>query len=89
MLHLSLYTTSGCHLCNHAEEFLNILGQHPQLHSQFQWSSVEISESDALIERYGVRIPVIGTDNGDEIGWPFEMEQLGEWIYSCLVQKSQ
>ncbi|WP_252179971.1 glutaredoxin family protein [Endozoicomonas sp. 4G] len=84
MLHLSLYTTSGCHLCDHAEEFLNILGQHPQLHNQFRWSTVEISTSDDLIERYGVRIPVIASEKGDEIGWPFAMEQLGEWIFNQL-----
>ncbi|WP_062270224.1 glutaredoxin family protein [Endozoicomonas arenosclerae] len=87
MLHLFLYTTSGCHLCEHAEEFLNVLGQHPQLHNQFQWSPVEISESDALIESYGVRIPVIATEDGQEIGWPLEMEQLGEWIYNHLVNQ--
>ncbi|WOG25368.1 glutaredoxin family protein [Endozoicomonas sp. 8E] len=88
MLHLSFYTTSGCHLCDHVEEFLIILGQHPQLHSQFCWSAVEISVSDDLIEQYGVRIPVIATEEGDEIGWPFEMEQLGEWIYNHLTEHS-
>nr|WP_306670905.1 MULTISPECIES: glutaredoxin family protein [unclassified Endozoicomonas] len=87
-MHLSFYTTSGCHLCDHAEEFLNILGRHPQLNSQFRWSAVEISASEDLIVRYGVKIPVIATEQGDEISWPFEMEQLGEWIYNHLNEHS-
>ncbi|MGB0360525.1 MAG: glutaredoxin family protein, partial [Endozoicomonas sp.] len=48
---LLLYTTSGCHLCEEAVSVLNSL--------DFEWFPVEISTHDSLIERYGLRIPVI------------------------------
>lgn len=85
MLQLLLYTTSGCHLCEEAEDLLKVLGQHPQLKNRFNWKPVEISESDALIDQYGIRIPVIQLEaDQSEIGWPMTMESLGEWIYQKL-----
>ena len=87
MIRLSLMTTAGCHLCDDAEELLKTLGQHPQLCSQFDYQLVEIAEHDQLIEQYGVRIPVITTGESDkELGWPFSLEQLGEWIYNLLPE---
>ncbi|WP_051789532.1 glutaredoxin family protein [Endozoicomonas montiporae] len=46
-----------------------------------QWLPIEISNSDELIDRYGIRIPVIkeqGTEK--EAGWPFDFEQLHDWV---------
>lgn len=37
---------------------------------------VDIAESDELIERYGVRIPVLKfNDYAEELGWPFDSTQ--------------
>ena len=35
---------------------------------------VDIADSDALMERYGTRIPVLANAAllGEEIGWPFD-----------------
>ena len=74
---LKLYTTSGCHLCEQAEVLLNDL----KAQGICQWQPVEISESDDLIERYGIRIPVVGREGrADELGWPFSLEQLRQWV---------
>ena len=68
MITVQLYTTLGCHLCEQALALLN------ELHAELDLSieTVEIAESDELVERYGVRIPVITrTGSLKELGWPF------------------
>ncbi|WP_066014325.1 glutaredoxin family protein [Endozoicomonas atrinae] len=76
MIQLTLYTTSGCHLCEEAEEMLNFL-QNQQV---CRWVAIEISEDDRLVDLYGVRIPVIATEEGRELGWPFTLEALNDWL---------
>jgi 2-C-methyl-D-erythritol 4-phosphate cytidylyltransferase len=68
-----LYTTQGCHLCEQAEALLLPLLRTEML----QMQSVEIADDDALIERYGIRIPVIRmSDSDEELGWPFDWAML-------------
>jgi len=63
-----LYSTLDCHLCEQALALIE-----PMLSADLVLTVVDISDSDALIERYGVRIPVIvRTDTGTELGWPFD-----------------
>ncbi|MGI2027925.1 glutaredoxin family protein [Endozoicomonas acroporae] len=76
MIQLTLYTTSGCHLCEQAEQMLNFL----QKQQVCRWVAVEISEDDRLVDRYGVRIPVIASAEGRELGWPFTLEALNQWL---------
>lgn len=76
-----LYTTSGCHLCELAEQMLNTLAAD----GACLWQPVEISNHDQLVEMYGVRIPVISKTAGhankqQEIGWPFSLTELQEWL---------
>ena len=74
---LKLYTTTGCHLCEQAEALLQTL--HKQ--GLCQWRAVEIADTDELIEQYGIRIPVVAnSDTGEDLGWPFTLEQLLEWL---------
>ncbi len=61
---LLLYTTTGCHLCEHAEEILYAQG--------VPFKPVDIADDLALIKRYGVRIPVLADSAGNELGWPFD-----------------
>ncbi len=70
---LYLYTTLGCHLCEQAESLLL-----PHLTAlNYQLQAVEISDSDQLMDAYGIRIPVIRReDSGAELGWPFDTELL-------------
>jgi hypothetical protein len=75
---LILYGTSACHLCEIAEQMLEAdLGAElpERLHK------VDISESDELFERYGVRIPVLRHPDGRELGWPFDSSQLAAFLH--------
>lgn len=73
---LTLYTTAGCHLCEEAELILRYCQQYEP---GIQWQSVDIAEDPALVERYGLRIPVIRKDDA-ELGWPFDPGQvMGFW----------
>lgn len=60
-----LYTTSGCHLCERAEALIhNMLGISVRL--------VDIADNTDLLERYGIRIPVLRRwDGAEELDWPF------------------
>lgn len=66
---LHLYTTVGCHLCEVAESIIDPIADRNQLVVE----RVEIADSDALLQRYGVRIPVIRPHGSTlELGWPFD-----------------
>ena len=67
-----LYGTSACHLCEVAQEILRAT-LNPEF---FEIELVDIVESDALVEAYGVRIPVLQREDGGELGWPFGVEEL-------------
>lgn len=67
-----LYGTSACHLCEEAESMLVQQGA--------EYRSVDISESDELFERYGLTIPVLKNDNGQELNWPFSPQQLAGFL---------
>ena len=54
----------------------------PEIDEQFSLLPVEIASDDALVEQYGIRIPVI-KEFDREIGWPFELEELKEWLTSA------
>lgn len=61
---LILYGTEYCHLCEQAQAML--------IEAALPWNDVDIAEDDALMARYGTRIPVLlRQDNGQELGWPF------------------
>lgn len=68
MTSLILYTTAGCHLCELANAILQTLSHQHQLII----ITTEIGDNDALVERYGIRIPVVQFPDNTEIGWPFD-----------------
>ncbi|PHS73262.1 MAG: thioredoxin family protein [Cycloclasticus sp.] len=81
MIELTFYTTDRCHLCEEAKSLLQqLLAKAPE---SYQIEIIDISDSDALIEQYGTRIPVIkkSTDN-DDLGWPFEFASLLAYVES-------
>ncbi|MDG4555067.1 MAG: glutaredoxin family protein [Candidatus Competibacter sp.] len=64
---LVLYTTSGCHLCEQAEALVR--------RQTTGVGTVEIVDDEELLERYGVRIPVLRRlDTGNELDWPFDAD---------------
>jgi len=69
---LILYTTSGCHLCELAEEILYA--------QNLRFTPVDIADDIELIQRYGVKIPVIADQQGRELGWPFDGTGLSAWL---------
>ena len=69
---LTLFGTSACHLCELAEALLVQAGA--------GFEHVDISDSDDLFERYGTTIPVVRTEEGRELNWPFDAQMLAEFL---------
>ncbi len=70
---LLLYGTTFCHLCEQAEAMLHAAG--------VSADHVDIAEDDALLEKYGKRIPaVLREDNGKELSWPFDEAAVKRFI---------
>ncbi len=62
---VELYGTSGCHLCDQAKDILRL--------ADIAYTPVDVADSDALLEKYGMRIPVLRRADSDaELGWPFD-----------------
>lgn len=73
MTQLVLYTTSHCHLC---EQALALLINTKQQYT-IDWLTKEISDDDELIEKYGIKIPVLQrVDNHAELNWPFSADDI-------------
>ncbi len=72
MIHVQLYTTAACHLCQLAEDILakvDVMVEH-----------IEIGDDDDLVSRYGIRIPVIRFPDNSELDWPFALVDIAEKI---------
>jgi hypothetical protein len=71
-----LFGTLGCHLCELAEAELMPLVEHGLM-----VELVDIGESQALFDAYGLRIPVWRrVDTGAELDWPFDAEQVVAFV---------
>ncbi len=83
MNHYILYGTTACHLCEQAEHMLRWAATGPGIN--FEYRNVDISESNALFERYALSIPVLRSDDdqGRELNWPFEAECLLAFLQGC------
>lgn len=70
---LTLYGTQGCHLCDEAERLLNQAKRARPL----QWQYIDIALDDELVEKYGVKIPVLESTNESGavtvLHWPFSL----------------
>jgi len=67
-----LFGTLGCHLCEVAEAELMPLVEHGLL-----VELIDIAESEAMNDVYGLRIPVLRrTDTGAELDGPFDTGQV-------------
>ena len=74
---LELMTTEGCHLCEHATPLL-VAGLDPNV---FEVDLVDIAFDDQLMNLYATRIPVlVDSQSGAELDWPFDMQQLAEFV---------
>lgn len=68
-----LYGTEFCHLCDEAKAILCKTG--------IEADYIDIAEDDALLEKYGIRIPVlVNVNTGAEIGWPFDVAAISRFL---------
>ncbi len=72
-----LYTTVGCHLCDDALAVLQSV-LNPEV---FEIRLLDIADDDTLMEKYGVRIPVLQEPaSGRELDWPFQVEDVVRFL---------
>lgn len=64
-----LYGTLGCHLCEQAEQLLT----QAQQVIAIEWHSVDIALDEHLVTQYGLKIPVLLTEKGQQLNWPFSL----------------
>jgi predicted DCC family thiol-disulfide oxidoreductase YuxK len=77
MIQLQLYSTSHCHLCEEAENILEILSKQHDI----SWTTIEIAEDVKLYEKYSLAIPVVKRKNyNTEIFWPFSIDEIEKLI---------
>jgi len=74
-----LYGTSACHLCEMAASMLTCQATTT---GDWDFEEVDISESEMLFERYGLRIPVLQHPDNRELNWPFSQPQLQAFLMS-------
>lgn len=73
MTNLILYTTIGCHLCECAATMLDQAAET----NQFDLQTVDICIDKVLVDKYGIRIPVVkNVATNVELGWPFSADEL-------------
>lgn len=79
---LYLYSTLGCHLCEKAKTILWPL----LAHYQCRLSEIDVATSDELIEKYGMRIPVLACINSSrELSWPFTLQEADGFLVKLLT----
>ena len=78
MSEVILYSRPDCHLCDEAEDLLSRVAPERAVRV------VDIEDDLALIERYGLRVPVLRLEaSGQELGWPFDAEGLAAFLGSA------
>lgn len=76
MIKLILLGTSGCHLCEQAEQIMTAC-------DQVEIESIDIAEQEQWQEKYAIRIPVLyHAETGNELGWPFDSQQVQVFLDS-------
>ena len=76
---IQFFTTLGCHLCEQAEHIIAELQQNTR--SDLFVESIDIADDDELVERYGIRIPVVKRlDIESDLGWPFGKAELEQYL---------
>ena len=74
---LILFSGEHCHLCDLAfQQLVEVSPEHAQ-----HVVKTDVKSDTNLYHLYGARIPVFKrTDSGAELGWPFEPQQLREFL---------
>ena len=70
ILHITMYGTEHCHLCEQAHEIV----QQVSKHFPCQIKRIDITLDDKLFQEYATSIPVIHIQEFNQIlNWPFSM----------------
>ena len=77
---LILFYTEGCHLCDLALDIVQ--AGKPEV---VALHLCDVATDAALVERYGLRIPVVDF-NGVTLGWPFTLSEFQHWLLPLLSQ---
>lgn len=76
-VHLNLYSTSHCHLCEKATALLVSLSDQYDI----EWMNIEVTDDLVLFESYGIKIPVLKRlDTNVEIAWPFSIKDIEKFL---------
>ncbi|WP_136247717.1 glutaredoxin family protein [Halomonas borealis] len=76
MIRLTLYTTQGCHLCETLEAWLARLAG-----VEYRLARVEIADDEALLARFGERIPVLLDEaSGEALEGGVAPSRLADWL---------
>lgn len=76
MQNLVLLGTSGCHLCDLAEEVLyRVQSLHP-----FKFIHADIIDRDDWVKDYAEKIPVLLNSQGQALCWPFDDEAVMNYL---------
>ena len=72
-----LFGTLGCHLCEEAEEVINVVCDKKLINIE----NVDIAEQIKWQEKYAIRIPVLyHPETKKELDWPFNQAQVQTFI---------
>ncbi|KZZ10069.1 hypothetical protein A3750_21045, partial [Oleiphilus sp. HI0079] len=82
---VQLLGTEGCHLCDLAASVLGSFNSVMESHNfSLSIELVDISASEAMVERYGALIPVvIDVGSGRALSWPFDEQAVYEFLRVC------
>jgi hypothetical protein len=73
---LTLYHTSGCHLCEEAKALVLASFAARGIEAE-SLKLADIAEDLELLERFGCLIPVLkSVDSGEELNWPFNEDDI-------------
>ena len=76
---IELFETEGCHLCVEAHAL--VLQFLKKSRRSYALARVEIASSEDLLQRYGVRIPVVKRmDTDEELAWPFDLQAIESFL---------
>jgi len=83
MRELELMSTLGCHLCEVATAVL-IPVVNP---AEFSVYEVDIAESEDLLDRYALRIPVlVDVKSQKELEWPFDEQTVQQFLLALAKE---
>jgi len=77
MLHITLYSKAGCHLCDEARAYLEEVAE---THDEIEIDEVDIRRDPDLFERYRYRIPVIVVDGVERLEGRIEPAEVGALV---------